>query len=233
VFLSLLIHACVILLAIRLTAVVVLDKKSPIGDAIMMALGGGGGGGGSGGDAFSVAKPPPPPPDPTPPVVPPPPPPMVIPPPPPVTPPPQQTAAPVSDTPPAATAVAAGAGTGGGTGGGTGTGDGPGHGSGQGPGNGAGKGGGNGGGDAGYPPEPKQIILPPLDAPKSLHGRVTDVTFTVDPEGKVTDVQVVPGITDRKYARAFDLAMRGYRFQPAKDAQGKAVAGILKIQVTL
>ena len=42
-FISFLLHLCLILLAIKLTAVVVIPKSSPIGDAIQIALGGGGG----------------------------------------------------------------------------------------------------------------------------------------------------------------------------------------------
>jgi TonB family protein len=229
--LSFLLHALIILLAIRLTAAVALPEHSPLGDAIELALGGGGGGGGQGGVAAVHATPPPPPVKTPPPVVPPPPPPVptVVPPPPPtqVTPPPPAATA---DPSPASTAAAAGTGTG--TGGGNGTGTGTGTGSGQGPGTGSGKGGGEGGGNGGFPPEPKQMIVPGLDGPKRLHGKSVEVTFHVAADGHVTDVSVAPPIDDRAYAKKFDEVMRDYRFKPARDPSGKAVPGVTTVTVT-
>ncbi len=183
--LSFLLHALIILLAIRLTAAVALPEHSPLGDAVELALGGGGGGGGQGGVAAVHTTPPPPPVKTPPPVVPPPPPPpvpTVIPPPPPtqVTPPPPPAAA----DPSPAGAVAA-AGTGSGTGGGNGTGTGTGTGSGQGPGTGSGKGGGEGGGNGGFPPEPKQMIVPAAQCvPSDLRGKSVEVTFHVAADGR-------------------------------------------------
>ena len=54
-----------------------------------------------------------------------------------------------------------------------------------------------------------------------------------EPDDRVADIDVVPPIPDRGYARKFDEAMRGYRFRPARDADGVAVAGILKVEVTI
>ncbi len=226
--LSLLVHVLLILLAIRLTAVVVLDKKNPIGDALRLALGGGGGGGGQHGAAYQAAPPPPPPPKP---VVPPPqetPVPRVVPPPPP----------PEHQPPPAVTpltvapaATVAGAGSGGGSGGGRGTGAGPGNGSGQGPGSGSGRGGGNGNGFGGSAPIAQQMIIPPLNAPRALHGDSVEIRFSITAAGEVADIAVRPPIDDRKYAKAFDAAMRGYRFHPARDSLGNAVAGSVVVTV--
>lgn len=227
---SFLLHALVIFIAIRLTAVVTMPKHSPLGDAIQLVLGGGGGGGGQHGAAFDHPTTPQPPPPVPPPVQPPPPPvPTVIPPPP--TPQPQiPPAAAVAD--PAAASSVAGAGTGTGSGGGNGSGTGTGSGSGQGPGSGSGSGGGNGGGKGGFPPELKQMIVPPLDGPKKLHGKTVEVTFHVTADGHVTDVSVIPPIEDRAYARKFDEVMRDYRFKPARDPNGKAIAGITTVAVT-
>jgi protein TonB len=221
---SLLLHALIIYLAIRLTAAVVLPAKSPIGDAIEMVLGGGGGGGGHGGATFDKAHPPPPPPT-TPPVVPPPPAPIPV---------PAKTPEPVP-APPAAVvappAAAPGSGTGTGSGGGNGSGTGTGNGSGQGPGTGSGKGGGEGTG-GGSPPEARQMVLPAINGPKQLKGTTVDVTFTVAADGTVVDVKVAPPIANTKYAREFDEAMRGYRFTPAKDPNGKPVPGVIVVTVT-
>ncbi|MGH7582765.1 MAG: hypothetical protein ACREL5_06025 [Gemmatimonadales bacterium] len=224
-FISFVIHLILILLAIKLTADVALPAHSPIGDAIDMVLGGGGGGG-QRGAAFQHPPPPPPSVAPQPvPVVPPKP--TVIPPPEPVQ---QKIPAPVIEPEPAAPGMAAG-GTGTGTGGGTGSGTGIGNGSGQGPGSGSGSGGGNGSG-LGSRPDPRQLIIPPLDSPKQLRGRTVQVTFTVGADGRVIDIAVDPPISNRGYARRFDEAMREYQFRPARDPSGKAIQGVVMIAVT-
>lgn len=229
---SALLHVLLIVLLIRVTAKAVLpETHSPIGDAFQIAAGGGGGGGGNSGASFEHAPPPPPPEVP------------IVPPPPPVVPtitpeqiPPKTepavTAAPRDTTPPSNASSAGG--TGGGSGGGSGTGTGTGTGSGVGPGSGGGTGGGaGGGGRGGSLPTNKQMILPPLDKPKSVRGLTVEVTFTVDAFGTVVDLDVKPSIPDRGYAKKFEEAMRGYRFVPARDENGKAVAGAVTITVTL
>ena len=223
---SFVVHALIILVAIRLTAVVTMPEHSPIGDAIKMVLGGGGGGGGQHGAAFEHPAPPPkavvPPPVPPPPL----PVPTVTPPPPPVPP-----AAVVADPSPASPGAAAGAGTG--SGGGTGSGQGPGRGSGQGPGSGSGSGGGNGGGRGGFPPVNKQMIIPPTDGvPKELRGKEIEVTFYVTAAGRVSDVKVKPPIANRSFAQKFDEIMRGYTFTPGRDAAGNKVPGVVAIVIT-
>jgi hypothetical protein len=144
-----------------------------------------------------------------------------------VAPPPPAAAA---DPSPASAVAAAGTGTG--TGGGNGTGTGTGTGSGQGPGTGSGKGGGEGGGIGGFPPVNKQMIIPPPDVPKDLRGKVFEVTFFVTAAGRVSNVTVVPTITNRAFAQKFDEILRGYVWTPARDAAGNKVSGVVTMQIT-
>ncbi len=46
------------------------------------------------------------------------------------------------------------------------------------------------------------------------------------------DFDILPKISDRKYSQKFDQVMRGYRFQPARDADGAPVPGVLVVTVT-
>ena len=227
---SFLLHALVIWLVIRVGIPAAVERGNPLVDLSQRP--GGGGGGGTGGAGFVALVPPPPPPPPevidvpvvTPQVIPEPIPEPEVP--PPITPPPPA---------PAPTGAATGTtGTGGGTGGGAGTGTGPGTGSGVGPGSGGGTGGGTGGGGArGRPPEPRTLIIPPLDnPPRALRGDSVVVTFYIDAMGQVTDLVVSPPIADRGFARKFDEAMRSYRFRPARDAEGRIVAGVLPVTIT-
>jgi hypothetical protein len=75
------------------------------------------------------------------------------------------------------------------------------------------------------------MIIPPLDAPKSLRGETIEITFYVDVTGTVTSLDYPP-ISNRGYARKFDEAMRVYRFKPARDPDGRAVAGLYTALVT-
>lgn len=228
---SALMHLLVILLAIRLTQAVVEVKDTPAGNAIMQFMGGGGGGGGNGGVAFTALTKPPPPPPP------------VVPPEEPVVLPKIETvpdkipvveppAAKAADTTHAASSAASNAGTGGGSGGGQGTGTGTGTGSGIGPGSGSGTGGGNGGGRGGFPPESHFLVIPLSNTPKNLRGTSVDVKFWVAADGRVTNIEVTPAIKDRDYSKRFDETMRSYRFTPARDEAGKAVAGVIVMSVT-
>lgn len=125
------------------------------------------------------------------------------------------------------TGAGAGAGSGGGTGGGTGGGEGTGIGTGTGPGTG-------GEGGTGRPPEPRQLILPPLEStPKALRGQTVRVTFWVRSDGGVERITVEPEIADRGYAAKFEEAMVKYRFRPARDAEGRATTGSYTIDVEL
>ena len=215
---SLLFHAVLIYLAIRVSAVVVEPRGGDFAEAFQEFMSGGGGGGGKGGTFIAVTPPAAPTvvPVETPPVVTP----TVVPTPTPAVP------TPTEIPPPAAApgAAVAGAGSGGGTGGGTGTGAGTGTGSGVGPGSGGGTGGGTGTGRAGMPPVPRSLMIPPLDFPKSLRGKTAEVVFSISSEGRVTDFTVTPPITDKGFAKKFDEVMRAYRFRPARDADGNDVA---------
>lgn len=230
VVLSLALHVGVVLLALRVGAVAVETRGNPF--AAFVERFGGGGGGGTGGDVAFIIPPAAPPapapevpvPEVVPTVVP-----QVVP-----TPDPVIELPPVPVPVPTAPGTAGSAGTGGGSGGGAGTGQGPGTGAGTGPGSGGGAGGGlGGGGRAGSPPTSRTFIVPPIDAPRSLRGRTVDVTFHVDATGRVTDIDVVPPIADRGYARKFDEAMRGFRFRPARDGDGSPVAGVVTMSVTI
>lgn len=114
----------------------------------------------------------------------------------------------------------------GGGGGGAGGGLGPGVGPGRGPGTGGGEG-------PGREPVPKQMIIPPENAPKSLRNRPVEVTFQVDADGVVLHVAIEPEIEDKDYARRFLEAMRHYRFKPALNAAGTPVPGVVSITITI
>ena len=196
---------------------------------------GGGGGGGSIREvalpAFqrpaappAVAPPPPPPPLPVVPV--PEPEPVVLPPPPP------QPTSTVSATPDSVPSASTGQG-GPGSGGGKGSGVGPGTGSGTGPGSGSGTGPGTGGeGGRGFPPEPRQLILPPLDYPKSMRGRTVAVTFWVATDGRVERVALDPQPEDGGFAKKLSEVMRNYRFRPARSPDGQVIPGTTTVSVT-
>ncbi|MEO5825836.1 MAG: energy transducer TonB [Gemmatimonadales bacterium] len=230
--LSVLLHGSIIVLAVIGTATIAEPRAGALSEAILARAGGGGGG--QGGGTYIAVTPPrtaaltPVAVEPA--VVP-----TVVPPPvsAPVVP------APVPPPPPAAaadtgrpTVAAAGSGTGGGTGGGQGTGQGTGIGSGTGAGSGGGTGGGAALGSRGTDPVSRQLMLPPLDSPKSLRGRTVAVTFVVSAEGRVLDIAVVPPIADRGFSRKFDEVMRSYRFYPARDPSGAPVPGTTTVDVT-
>ncbi len=155
--------------------------------------------------------------------------PVVVQPPPPPTPEPVVVVA----APPDSTATPSAGQGGPGTGGGKGTGTGPGQGSGSGPGSGSGSGPGTGGdGGRGYPPEPRQVILPPLDYPRSLRGQTVAVTFWVGTDGRVERVALAPDIEDKGFARKFSDVMKSYRFRPARSPEGTVIAGTTTVTVT-
>lgn len=195
------------------------------GDPSITERGGGGGGGGIREIALPAYRPPA-----TPvaaPVIAPP----VAPTPVPVVAPPPPTQAAVVDTTasPSAAAGQGGTGTGGGSGSGTGTGQGSGTGAGRGPGTGPGTGGEAGKGIA---PEPRQLILPPLDYPRSLRGRTIAVTFWVNTDGRVERVALDPDMEDRGFQRKFVEVMRNYRFRPARSAEGVVIPGTTTVSIT-
>jgi len=59
------------------------------------------------------------------------------------------------------------------------------------------------------------------------------VTFWVRVDGRVERYQVEPEIKDRDYAQKFDEVMRAFRFTPARAPDGRSVAGVATISVTL
>ncbi len=229
--LSLLLHVAAIVLLVRLGVEEAETRGGPL-STLLEQLGGGGGGGQGGAEYVMLQAPPPPPPPPE----------VVVEAPivtPTVIPPVEQTTIKPEVTPPPArpdtlpSGGGASAGSGGGSGGGQGTGNGPGTGSGEGPGSGGGRGGGTGGGTLrGTPPETKFLIIPPMEGtPRALRGTTIEVTFQIAANGVVTSIDHPP-ISDKKFQKKFDDLMMGYTFKPARDADGRAVAGVLLVTVT-
>ncbi len=140
----------------------------------------------------------------------------------------------VVSAPPADSASPASPGQGGtGSGGGSGSGTGTGHGSGTGPGAGPGTGGGAAAGlGRAVPPEPRQLILPPLDYPGAMRGRTVAVTFWVNVDGRVERVELDQPIDDRGFQKKFVEVMRNYRFRPARGPDGLVVPGVTTVTVT-
>lgn len=137
-----------------------------------------------------------------------------------------------ADTMPKSGGGAATTGTGGGTGGGSGTGAGPGTGGGTGPGSGTGTGSGDSAGVAGRPPEPRRLILPPFDYPKSMRGTTIQVTFFVLADGRVDHVVFGEGIPDRGYAKKLEAVLLGYLFRPARSPQGLPIPGHTTVSIS-
>ncbi len=228
---SVLLHVLLVVLLVRVGMTVAEERGNPLLGFLEQQPGGGGGGGTGGSNYLAIEKPTPPPPVEVPEEVVAP---IVV---PAVVPEPAEAPEEVPEVLPAAAPdpVGGSPGEGGGSGGGVGTGEGTGTGSGVGAGSGGGRGGGmGGGGRLGSPPELRGLAIPPLDnVPKQLRGLNFKVTFWVDAGGRVTDLVVEPEISDRNYARRFDEVMREYRFKPARDGDGRIVAGVLPIDVHL
>ena len=129
-----------------------------------------------------------------------------------------------------ATAPGNGAGQGSGTGPGSGSGSGGGSGGGVGPG--VGNDSGGGGGNV-FAPQPQGIILPPPDRPSDLRGTTVRVRFEISARGEVLDVSLDPPIRDRKFRSDFLERLRRYTFTPAYTRDGRAVAGVFEIRITL
>ncbi len=129
-------------------------------------------------------------------------------------------------------ALGPGAGPGKGTGAGPGAGSGSGGGTGPGRGTGVGPDSGGGGGSL-YPPRPKQIILPPSDRPASVRGTTITVRFEISERGDVMRVSLSPTPKDRSFASQFAERLRRYTFSPATTLDGRPVAAIYEIRITL
>jgi hypothetical protein len=147
--------------------------------------------------------------------------------------PPPVTAPPADTLTPAVTGGTTAGGSGG-SGGGSGGGAGPGTGPGSGPGT-AGTGG-RGGADStigvGRDPEPRQLILPPFDYPKTMRGLTIAVTFFVLADGRVDHVAFAPEISDHGYAKKLEDVMRAYRFRPARSPAGLPIPGRTTVSVS-
>jgi len=139
---------------------------------------------------------------------------------------------PPADTIPKSTGGTATTGSGGGTGGGSGTGAGPGTGAGTGPGSGTGPASADSTGIAGRPPEPRRLILPPFDYPKSMRGTTIQVTFFVLADGRVDHVVFGEGIPDRGYAKKLEAVLLGYLFRPARSPQGLPIPGHTTVSIS-
>ena len=112
-------------------------------------------------------------------------------------------------------------GLGSGSGGGSGTGKGTGVGSNLGP----------GVGEHRYvlAPEPRSVLYPFEEAPRSIRGRQFTVRFWVDARGRVNKVEVQPPIEDASFLKKLLQRMYGWIFYPARMADGTAVEGELVI----
>jgi hypothetical protein len=97
-------------------------------------------------------------------------------------------------------------------------------------GGGAGPGTGGEGGTV-FPPEPKQIVLPP-EAPDAIKGQEFSVRLWIDADGRVTKVEVEPPIEDARYRRKFLDRMYQLTFYPARASDGRAVSAQFVIAVT-
>jgi hypothetical protein len=136
---------------------------------------------------------------------------------------------------PAPALAAAGAGPGEGAGKGPGTGPGAGGGTGGGSGGGVGPGTGpdSGGGGRIYLPQPQGIIMPPPDRPSSLHGVTIAAVFEISASGEVLHVALDPMPRDRKFANEFLERLRRFTFTPAHTLDGRPVAALYRINITL
>jgi len=66
-----------------------------------------------------------------------------------------------------------------------------------------------------YPPEPNQIIVPPMqDVPKAMHGRTVSVRFLIGLSGSPDSVDI-KGFVDPDYLPRLTAAMLKYHFRPA------------------
>ncbi len=78
-------------------------------------------------------------------------------------------------------------------------------------------------------PEPRAVVYPFEEAPRSIKGRQFAVRFWVDARGRVTKVDVQPPIEDASFLKKLLQRMYGWIFYPARMADGTAVEGELVI----
>jgi hypothetical protein len=76
--------------------------------------------------------------------------------------------------------------------------------------------------------------VPPLEGtPKAFRGDTITVRFYVNASGVVDRIETDPPLPAGSYARQFDELMHGFKFKPARDSIGVAVAGVAVVTVTL
>ena len=117
--------------------------------------------------------------------------------------------------------------SGSGTGGTSGTGASPGQGSGVAEGSGTG-----GEGDYIVIASPRTVIIPPK-APGSVAGRTYQIRFWVGADGRVTQVEVDPPISDEAYRREFLVRMLAYQFVPAQTRDKRYVASVVTVTLRI
>lgn len=151
-------------------------------------------------------------------------------------PPPVAPVAPAQPAPAAPAAPTAGRTTAGGLGlgrtggGGAGPGNGGGTGSGIGTGSGTATGAATGGGPAAiHPPTPRELFLPPLPAPRAVHGFTLVAWFDVDSTGKATLLRFTPS-PDGGYNRRLRETLLSLRFRPAVRADGVPVRDTVDVR---
>ena len=113
---------------------------------------------------------------------------------------------------------------------GAGRGRGGGTGSGRGPGMGPDSG---GAGGSLYPPTPRQVIMPPSDRPASVRGKMFTILFEISERGDVMRVSINPMPSDHGFARDFLERLRRYRFTPARTLDGRPIAALYPLTITL
>jgi len=127
---------------------------------------------------------------------------------------------------------------------GEGTGSGAGSGPGTGPGTGGGSGGGSGGGIGSnvgkgigrgrlLSASPDYMLLPPMPAPGSVHGKTVQVRVAIDASGTVRDCEVLTSSGDRGYDQALRKTAMAWHFHPARDASNNAVPSTYDVSFTL
>ncbi len=146
------------------------------------------------------------------------------------TPPPQQqSAVPAPQTTVASVVPGAGGGSGSDGSKGAGPGSGGGVGAGAGTGRGGATGPGTGGGSqANYSPQPIELFLPPLPAPKSVRGFHLTAEFDVDSTGRVLDFRYTK-TRDGDYNKRIEDVLRAIRFRPGTRPDGTPVRMIAQL----
>jgi hypothetical protein len=72
-----------------------------------------------------------------------------------------------------------------------------------------------------------------MDRPASVRGVTVTVRFEISERGDVMRVSYSPEFRDRSYASQFIEKMRHFTFYPATTLDGRPVASILPIRITL